>query len=178
MKKILLITLTLFLLCTGCSKNYLPLKTVTEIDLEKYSGLWYEIARLPNKFQEDCYGTTAEYKIIDEETIRVINSCFEDSLKGELNQSKGKAFVDDLNEKGKLKVQFFWPFKGDYWIIALDQKNYEYAVVGTPSRKYLWILGRSQVFNKALFDSLVSYAQENKFETKNLIIEPSIKFID
>lgn len=174
MKFAITLLFLIFITC-ACNKNYLPLKTVDTVDIEKYSGLWYEIARLPNSFQENCYGATAEYEIIDETTIRVINSCFEDSLKGELDQATGKAFIEDLSQKAKLEVQFFWPFKGDYWIISLDQNNYNYAVVGTPSRKYLWILGRSKTFDKVILDSLVNYAGENKFDVSNLIYEPSIK---
>ncbi|MFA8342451.1 MAG: lipocalin family protein [Rhodothermaceae bacterium] len=170
--------IVLTILFVGCNKEYLPLKTVNEVNLEKYSGLWYEIARLPNRFQEDCYGSTAEYKIIDETTIDVVNSCFEDSLSGELTQASGTAFLEDPNENGKLEVQFFWPFRGDYWIIALDKQNYDYVMVGTPSRKYLWILGRSQKFIKTVLDSLITYASENKFETDKLIFEKSIKLED
>lgn len=166
------------LVFTGCNKNYLPLKTVKEVDLKKYSGLWYEIARLPNRFQTDCYGATAEYKIIDEETVDVLNSCFEDSLGGELNQANGTAFLENPDERGKLEVQFFWPFRGDYWIIALDQKNYEYVMVGTPSREYLWILGRAQTFKKSVLDSLINYASANSFDTKNLVFEKSITISD
>ena len=176
MKKIILSLI--LLLIVGCNKNYLPLKTVNKVDIAKYSGLWYEVARLPNSFQEDCYGTTAEYEIIDNETIRVINSCFEDSLNGEQDQAIGKAFIADKITNSKLKVQFFWPFKGDYWIIALDEINYSYAMVGTPSREYLWILGRSKNFDKSILDKLVGYASENKFDTSKLIYESSIKLVN
>lgn len=162
-------------LLISCNKNYLPLKTVENVDIKKYSGLWYEIARLPNKFQKNCYGTTAEYEVIDETTIKVINSCFEDSLNGELDQATGKAFIEDLNQKAKLEVQFFWPFRGDYWIIALDQDNYNYAMVGEPSRKYLWILGRAKNFPKNTLDSLVAYAKLNGFKTEEMIYENSIQ---
>ena len=175
MKNLFLVLFTLFLF--SCNKNYLPLKTVEKVDIKKYSGLWYEIARLPNRFQKDCFATTAEYKIIDEETIRVINSCFEGSVNGELDQATGKAFIEDKVTNSKLKVQFFWPFKGDYWIIALDEKNYDYAMVGTPSREYLWILGRSKTFDKSKLDELVNYASENKFDVSKLIYEPSIEIV-
>lgn len=155
----------------GCgSSEYPPLKVVDSVDVQRYLGKWYEIARLPNSFQADCYCTTAEYKLIDEETIRVINRCREDSTSGEIDEATGKAFIVEGSNNAKLEVQFFWPFKGDYWIIELDQKDYQYAVVGTPSRKYLWILNREPVMNNSLLNDLMADAEEKGFDTSKLII--------
>ncbi len=123
------------IMISGCgSSNYPPLDVVDYVDVQKYLGKWYEIARLPNSFQEGCFCTTAEYELIDEETIRVINRCREDGLNGDVDEASGKAFIVEGSNNAKLRVQFFWPFKGDYWILELDQDNYEYAMVGTPSR--------------------------------------------
>lgn len=129
-------------------------------------GKWYEIARLPNSFEEGCECITAEYSKIDDETIRVINSCLED---GEFDSAKGKAFPVEGSNNAKLKVQFFWPFKGDYWIIDLDKENYSYALVGNPSRKYLWILSRTPKISDELLQKIVDVADKKKFDTTKLI---------
>lgn len=121
--------------------------TVDSVDLNRYIGTWYEIARIPNPFQKQCVrNTTATYRLMKNGEIEVINKCEESD--GSYNVAKGLAKVVDTKTDAKLKVSFvsilgvhlFW---GDYWIIGLD-KDYRYAVVGTPSRKYGWILCRSR----------------------------------
>jgi apolipoprotein D and lipocalin family protein len=130
-----------------------PLETVKQVELNRYLGLWYEIGSLPQWFQRDCFGTTAEYSMRDDGKIKVINTCFKGSLEGRKSVAKGKAWsVDPSN--AKLKVQFFWPFRGDYWIIELGD-NYEYAVVGAPNRKYLWILARTPRIDETLYNQLL-----------------------
>jgi apolipoprotein D and lipocalin family protein len=153
----------------SCDSKYPPLEVVKYVDLSRYLGKWYEIARLPNSFQKDCYCSTAEYSLIDEETIRVINRCFKDSINGEPDEAKGKAYVVPNSNNAKLRVQFFWPFKGDYWIIDLDEKNYTYAVVGHPNRKYLWILSREQKMNDTLYVQLLEKAKTNGFDITQII---------
>jgi apolipoprotein D and lipocalin family protein len=124
-----------------------PLKTVENVDLNKYTGLWYEIAKIPNSFQDHCVkGTTAEYSIKENGDIKVINSCVDED--GELDEADGVAKVVDKKSNAKLEVSFVsflgWrPFWGDYWIIGLDE-NYKWAIVGHPERKYGWILSRTK----------------------------------
>lgn len=166
---ILILFLAILLVSCGTS-NYPFLATVDHVDIERYQGKWYEIARLPNSFQEDCFCTTAEYKIIDESTLSVVNACSEDSINGELDEATGKAFVVEGSNNAKLKVQFFWPFKGDYWIIELDEQDYQYAVVGTPSRKYLWILSRTPHISDSLYNDLKSRISKKGFDTTKLIV--------
>lgn len=163
------LVLSLLLFTAACSGNYPPLDTVDEVDILRYLGKWHEIARLPNTFQSDCYCASAEYQIIDESTLSVRNECREDSLNGEIDFVEGKAFVVEGSNNSKLLVQFFWPFKGDYWIIDLDGTNYEYAVVGTPSRKYLWILARDRNFNKDLLARILERIESKGFDTSKLI---------
>ena len=119
--------------------------TVDQVDLTRYAGIWYEAARIPNRFQKKCTSNvTAEYKIRPDGRIDVINRCR--NKKGTLTTARGIAKISDPASKAKLKVSFvrllgaqlFW---GKYWIIGLDS-NYRYAVVGTPSRKYGWVLSR------------------------------------
>ena len=128
--------------CAGTVKSNSPLTGVDSVDLQRYLGKWYEIASYPAWFQKDCTGSTADYSLLPDGKIEVINRCRKDSLDGPLKESKGKAEVVDTATNAKLKVWFFWPFKGNYWIIDLDP-DYQWAVVGEPSRKYLWILSRT-----------------------------------
>ena len=165
-KYIIMISLTALFGCGG--ENYAPLETVEYVDIQRYLGKWYEIAHLPNSFQKGCNCSTAEYSLIDSTTLRVINSCNKDSINGKLDQAKGKAFVVENSGNAKLRVQFFWPFRGDYWIIELDKNNYSYAVVGTPSRKYLWILARAPEMEESLYYSLLEKCKAKGFDTSKL----------
>jgi apolipoprotein D and lipocalin family protein len=147
-KKIFIISLLIFLPQTlfPQEKSLPELVTVDKVDLKKYVGLWYEVAKIPNSFQDQCiYGTTAEYKIDEDGDIIVTNSCYDDE--GKLDVAEGLAKVVDKNTNAKLEVSFvsflgIRPFWGDYWIIGLDE-NYQWAVVGTPGRKYGWVLSRT-----------------------------------
>jgi apolipoprotein D and lipocalin family protein len=130
------------------------LEVVERVDLERYLGTWYEIASYPAWFQKNCTAVTAEYSLRDDGLIRVINSCRKGSLEGTLKQSTGRAKVVDQTTNAKLKVSFFGPFWGDYWIIDLDPE-YRWAVVGVPNRKYLWILSRTSTIDEALYREIV-----------------------
>jgi apolipoprotein D and lipocalin family protein len=141
------------------------LEVVPKVELEKYLGKWYEIARLPAKFQEGCNETTATYTLLGNGNISVLNECKKD---GKVKRAKGKAKVVDKTTNAKLKVTFFWPFYGDYWIIKLGD-YYEYSVVGTPDRKYLWILSRKPEMDNTLFSELTQFAKSKGFEVVNLI---------
>jgi len=155
------------ILLFGCSAaNYPPLDVVKKVDIDRYLGKWYEIARLPFSQQEGCSCTTAEYELIDSTTIRVINKCIKE---GELDDATGKAFVVEGSNNAKLRVQFFWPFRGDYWVIELDEENYQYAIVGTPSRKYLWILSRTPRMDEEIYNSLIKKAGDKGFDISKLI---------
>ena len=138
---------------------------VPKVELKKYLGKWYEIAHLPARFQEGCSDTTATYTLSKDGTISVLNECRKN---GKAKQAKGKAKVVDKNSGAKLKVTFFWPFYGDYWIINLG-KDYDYAVVGTPNRRYLWILSRIPQMDNKLFSQLKDYVKSKGFDVENLI---------
>jgi apolipoprotein D and lipocalin family protein len=138
---------------------------VPHVELEKYLGKWYEIAHLPARFQEGCSDTTATYTLSEDGSISVLNECIRN---GKVKQAKGKAKVVDKNTGAKLKVTFFWPFYGDYWIIKLGN-DYDYAVVGTPNRKYLWILSRTPRMDDKLFTQLTEFARSKGFNVENLI---------
>jgi apolipoprotein D and lipocalin family protein len=141
------------------------LKVVPHVDLEKYLGKWYEIAHLPARFQEGCDETTATYALSEDGSISVLNECKKNA---KVKKAKGKAKVVDKSTGAKLKVTFFWPFYGDYWIIKLGE-NYDYAVVGTPDFKYLWILSRTPQMGSKLFSELTEFAKAHGFDTERLI---------
>ena len=132
-----------------------PLTVVDSVELQRYLGKWYEIASYPAWFQKGCTGSTAEYTLLPDGRIRVVNRCFKKQLDGPLKESKGKGEVVDTQTNAKLKVWFFWPFKGDYWIIDLAP-DYSWAVVGTPSRKYLWVLSRTPALDQKVLQDILS----------------------
>jgi apolipoprotein D and lipocalin family protein len=141
------------------------LEVVSHVELERYLGKWYEIARLPARFQEGCSETTATYSLLKNGDISVFNEC---RRKGKVTKAKGKAKVVDKNTRAKLKVTFFWPFYSDYWIIKLGI-DYDYAVVGTPNRKYLWILSRTPQMRERQFLDILEFARLKGFDVGQLI---------
>jgi len=141
------------------------LEVVPHVELERYLGKWYEIARLPFRFEDDCTDITATYSLSKNGNISVLNECLKS---GKLKQAKGKAKVVDKNTGAKLKVTFFWPFSADYWIIDLG-KEYDYAVVGTPNRKYLWILSRTPQMDGELFSRIIESVKSKGFDVSKLI---------
>lgn len=145
------------------------LTTVPYVDLNKYAGVWYEVAKIPNSFQKHCIkNTTAKYELLKDGEIRVINSCVDED--GELDKTEGLARIVDKKSNSKLEVSFFsilgWrPVWGDYWIIGLG-KDYEYAVIGTPSRKYGWILSRTPKLSEEKMKEAYSILQNQGYNTK------------
>lgn len=127
-----------------------PLTSVKNVDLERYAGTWYEIARYPNRFQEGCTGTTATYSLNNDGTIKVLNQCRKGSLDGPEMSAEGRARTPDPSRSAELEVSFFGPFWGDYWVIQLDP-DYRFAVVGQPSRDYLWVLSRTPTMTPKVY---------------------------
>jgi len=158
---VILITLSF---AVGARADPPPLAVVPQVDLSRYAGTWYEIASFPQRFQKGCLDTQAVYTPRDDGTLEVLNSCFRN---GKIDTAKGKAWVVDKATNAKLKVSFFWPFRGDYWIIELG-KDYEYAVVAGPSRDYLWILARTRTLDQGFVDAIVERLKERGFDTTKL----------
>jgi len=155
--------------CATKTENVMkPLETVNFVDLARYVGQWYEIARYHHRFQEGCVGSRATYTLRDDGKINVVNECYERSFSGKLRSARGKAWVVDKETNARLKVSFFWPFRGDYWIIDLGP-DYEYAVVGHPSRKYLWILSRTPAMEDKTYQAILERLQEQGYDTAKLI---------
>jgi apolipoprotein D and lipocalin family protein len=167
----------LLAVAVGCAsfhpKSEVPLQTVPFVDLDRYLGEWYEIARYPHRFQEGCVGSTATYSRREDGRIRVINECRERQPE-KLRRAEGVAWVVEGDpSNAKLQVQFFWPFRGDYWVIELDQ-DYQYAVVGHPSREYLWILSRTPRMDPARYAELRRRIAAHGYDLAPLELTPQI----
>jgi apolipoprotein D and lipocalin family protein len=144
-----------------------PLKTVDSVDLQRYAGDWYEIARYPNRFQKDCDSDVhVRYTLQSSGKLNIRNECRK--ANGKPDVANGTAKVVDAKTNAKLKVTFFWPFYGDYWIIDLDPQ-YRYAVVGEPGRKYLWILSRAKELDRETFQHILQRVAENGYDTSKLV---------
>ena len=168
MTKLMLVCLAAMAAAAALSAEEPPLEVVGSVDLDRYLGTWYEIASYPAWFQRGCTAVTAEYSLRDDGHILVVNSCRKGSLEGKLKQAKGRAKVVDRTTNAKLKVSFFGPFWGDYWIIDLDPE-YRWAVVGVPSRKYLWVLSRTRAMDEALYQEITGRLQGKGYDTARLI---------
>jgi len=147
--------------------NSQTLQTVPIVDLQKYSGKWFEIASFPQQFQKGCHCTTAEYTISEKGYVIVENRCNRDSINGKQSYIKGKAFGDKNTGNAKLKVQFFWPFRAKYWIIDLAN-DYSYAVVSNPNKKYLWILSRTPKMDIEIYQQIIKRLMEKGFDLTKL----------
>jgi apolipoprotein D and lipocalin family protein len=144
-----------------------PLATVPSVDLVKYMGKWFEISAFPQSFEKGCHCTVAEYSMTDKGYVKVVNTCRKGSADGKAKAANGKAFVVEGSNNAKLRVQFLWPFRGNYWIIDLAD-DYTYAVVGDPSRKYLWILSRTPQMEPGLYREIVGRAANKGFDVSKL----------
>lgn len=156
------------------TNNNNKITTVDSVDLKKYVGTWYEIAKIPNSFQDQCIkNTTATYKINNEGDIEVVNKCIDEN--GEFDSAEGIARVVDKKSNSKLEVSFvsilgwnlFW---GDYWILGLD-KDYKFAIIGTPSKKYGWILSRSPKMSKEDLEFCYSIFEKNGYSRKSFELD-------
>lgn len=143
-------------------------EVVKEIDLARYAGTWYEIARLPNSFERKLKCITATYTIREDGKISVLNKGHYITEPDKINTASGVAWIPDKNIPAKLKVSFFWPFSGNYWIMDLD-KEYKYVLIGEPSFKYLWILARDKSMDETTYQMLLKKAVQNGYDVKPII---------
>jgi apolipoprotein D and lipocalin family protein len=151
--------------CVGIPDGVEP---VTGVELEKYLGTWYEIARLDHSFERGLSNVTATYSKREDGGIRVINRGY-NAQEGEWDEAEGKAYFVGQSDVGRLKVSFFGPFYGGYNIIELDMQNYQYSLVAGPDRSYLWILARQPQLDEAILQRLVAKANSLGFATDKLI---------
>ena len=142
MKRWLLALPLLLAACiAGPSGNPKPPQPAKSVDLDRYAGRWYEVARYDMRFEKGCEGVTADYSKRPDGLIRVVNTCHKGAVDGPVKTSEGKAKVVDTATRAKLKVSFFGPFWGDYWVLD-HADDYSWSIVGEGSGKYLWLLTR------------------------------------
>ncbi|MDA8099589.1 MAG: lipocalin family protein [Nitrospiraceae bacterium] len=150
----------LFLSACASAPFPAPPDVVPSVDLSRYTGTWYEIASFPVGFQEGCVNTKAVYTQRTDGDFTVLNSCIQN---GRTASAEGTAWVADQTTNAKLKVSYFWPFRGDYWIIDLG-KDYEYSVVTVPQRHYLWILSRTPRMSDEQFNVITNRLRASGFD--------------
>lgn len=141
--------------------------TVKELDLNRYLGKWYEVARFPHSFEKGLVGVTATYRLKDDGIIEVLNEGFKGTLDGEHSKAIGKAKIPNKFEPGKLKVSFFWIFYADYFVLELDP-NYKYVMIGSSSDKYFWILSRTPQMDLTIYNMLCDKARKRGYNLEKL----------
>jgi apolipoprotein D and lipocalin family protein len=152
-----------------------PLPTVHSVDLARYVGSWYEIALLPNRFERQCVSDTQAHYTAQDGGIRVLNRCRK--ADGRVDSAEGRAKIVAASGNAKLRVTFFWPFYGDYWILALDD-DYSEVLVGTPDRRYGWILARRPDLPEARAQALLVRARALGFDVAAFRRVPQIQPLD
>ena len=153
-------------LVAASAQSAAPVTTVPQVDLARYVGTWYEIAHVPMFFQRKCAGeTTAHYTSNTDGSIAVTNRCR--NAAGGMEEAEGTAKVVPGSGNAKLKVTFFRPFKGDYWVIGLDS-DYRWAVVGSPNRDTLWLLARTPTLEPADVDRALATAKQQGYSLDKL----------
>lgn len=176
MTKILYLTIAsmLFLFsCTKTNSQMIDKTTVKALDLNRYLGTWYEIARFPHSFEKNLVGVTATYSLRNDGKIKVVNQGYKNTLDGELSVAEGKAKIPDKSQPGKLKVSFFWIFYADYFVLELDE-NYQYAMIGSSSDNYFWILSRTPQMDSATYEMLLEKARKRGYNLEKLekVLQP------
>lgn len=170
MRRLILALPLLLLAACGVGPSPIAPRTVGTVDLQRYVGTWYEVARFPTSFQDGsrlrCESVTATYTARPDGRIRVVNRCLNALAGGEEKVAEGTAYSASPGND-RLRVSFFWPFYGDYWVIGLDP-GYRWAVVGAPGRDYLWILSRTPQMTPADYSAAVAIAAREGFDTTRL----------
>jgi apolipoprotein D and lipocalin family protein len=166
--------LSLLLLLGACATEQAtrpPVQTVAAVDLQRYLGTWYEIARFPNSFQDGrgrrCVETTATYGLRPDGQVSVTNRCLDAGDGGRETVATATAYAVEGSGNARLRVTFFWPFYGDYWVIGLDP-DYRWAVVGSPGRDYLWVLSRTPEMSSGDYAAAVGAAAAQGFDVARL----------
>lgn len=165
MKNLLVVLITFLSGCVGIPENVTP---VDNFKLERYLGKWYEIARLDHSFERGLTQVTAEYSMLDDGGVRVLNRGFS-IKKNAWKEAEGKAYFVEEADKGYLKVSFFGPFYGSYIVFALDHENYQYSLISGPDKSYLWILARNPTIDENIKNILIEKATASGFDTSKLI---------
>ncbi len=169
-------SLVLFILSMIFSTQFISanpkITPVSGFELSKYLGTWYEIARMPVSFERNLVAVTATYGLQKDGKVSVLNQGHKSSVQGKLKMANGKAKFAGNTDVGHLKVSFFWPFYADYIIVALDQKDYQYAMVVSEGFKYLWILSRTPRLDASILNGLLDKAKALGFDVQKLYMVP------
>ena len=158
--------------CASLPEGLGPLQTVPAVDVQKYLGRWYEIARFQHRFEKSIVGATAEYSLRDDGRLQVLNSGFKKDLNGAYTQVKAVAWVPDASRPGALKVKFFKLFVSDYLIFGLDQESYSWALVGSDTRDFLWFLARTPEISEELYSKMKEIARSQGYDLSGLYKVP------
>lgn len=170
--RLLLILSFLFILsCTKSNSQMIDKTTVKELDLNRYLGTWYEIARFPHSFEKNLVGVTATYSLREDGKIKVLNQGYKNTLDGELSVAEGKAKIPDKLQPGKLKVSFFWIFYGDYNVLELEE-NYQYVMIGSSTPKFFWILSSTPQLDAGTYEMLLEKARKRGYNLDKLYKVP------
>ena len=153
-------------LLAACSTPHTPLPTAQSVELDRYYGTWYEIALLPNRFQAMCVSDTRALYRREGDHVSVVNQCR--TADGTIEQAEGIAKVVADSKGAKLRVSFFRPFYGDYWILELDP-DYRWALIGEPGRTYAWILAREPSLDAATLERLLARAAALGFDREAFV---------
>jgi lipocalin len=144
-------------------------KVVEKLEVQKYLGTWYEIARYDHSFERGLVGVTANYALREDGKIKVVNSGYKNNFEGKFSQAVGKAKIPNPQDApAKLKVSFFLFFYGDYYVLELDN-DYQWAVIGSSSDNYLWILSRTPQMDTALYQELLERIKNRGYDLSSLI---------
>lgn len=183
MKKIYSVFFSVFILAVSFTAysqtGEVPVKTIPTLDVQRYLGTWYEIAKYPNWFQKKCVGNTkAVYSARADGTLKVLNSC--KTAEGDVSEAEGTARQIGAKDSPKLEVRFapawlsFIPMVwGDYWVIDLDSQ-YQVAVVSDPRREYLWVLSRTPQLDKKVYEEVLQRIQNQQFDVRKLELTPQL----
>lgn len=166
---ILILGMTLIGFSSQAQKAMIDNSVVQQLDLERYLGTWYEIARYDHSFEKGLEGVTANYSMREDGKIKVINSGYKGGLDGKKSIAEGKAKIPNPQEPSKLKVSFFWIFYGDYFVMELDE-NYQWAVIGSKTDKYLWILSRTPQMEPDIYNDLLKRLKKRGYDISKLIL--------
>lgn len=166
-KRVVLIFIATFAI-SNCTSVPDGIEPVSEFQLAKYLGTWYEVARMDHSFERGLQQVTAEYSLREDGGVNVLNRGY-NQLEGEWDQATGKAYFVGDSSTGHLKVSFFGPFYASYVIYELDKQNYQYALVTGPDRSYMWILSRQKTLPDAKLNELLEKAKSHGFATESLI---------
>ncbi|WP_430972256.1 lipocalin family protein [Sunxiuqinia rutila] len=165
--------LVLFALFFSCQskQSVIDQSTVKQLDLDRYLGTWHEIARFQHSFEKDLVGVTATYSLRDDGKIKVVNAGYKNTLDGPYKEAVGKAKIPNPDEPGQLKVAFFLFFYAAYNVLELDE-DYQYALIGSSTPDYLWILSRTPQLDEKTYQQLVDKAAARGYDTSKLFKVP------